>query len=181
MKIKALCLSAFLLLFLIAPSVRGQQMSVKTNGLMLGLASPNIGVEFVTGKTTSFEVAAMGCYNPYGKKIKLAGFTPEFKYWISGRPMARFYIGALAAAATYDLTYKDKRYEGDLLSFGITAGYSLILSSHWNIDFGAGVGGAYLRQDELVKGNSGNNEYIGRNTFKIVPVKFAISIAYIIK
>lgn len=180
MKIKTLCL-CITLLFLSVSAAFGQRMSIKTNGLMLGLASPNLGVEFVTGNRTSFDVSAMACYHPYRKNIILAGVTPEFKYWVSGRPMARFYVGLIGAAATYDLTYKDKRYEGDLLGLGITAGYSIILSSHWNLEFGAGVGGAYLRQDELVKGNSGINEYIGSNAFKVIPMKLAISIAYIIK
>lgn len=175
------CLCFCFLFMLAVPEADAQRLAVKTNGLMLGAGVPNLGVELVTGKRTSFEVSAFGGFNPYGKNIKIVGGMPEFKYWLSGRPMARFYLGISALATSYKITWNDKVYNGDAAGLGLNLGYSVLLSSRWNLEFAAGVGGAYFRQYKYNAGESiGSGQSIGKG-ISLIPTKLAVSVSYIIK
>ena len=48
---------------------QAQQVAVKTNALMWGLMSPNLGCELVTGERTSVELSVFGNYKPFGKDM----------------------------------------------------------------------------------------------------------------
>lgn len=169
------------LLFFMSVNIYSQQISVKTNALMLGGGFPNLGTELVVGKRLSLEISGFGCYKPYKKNIVVLGGNPELKYWFSGRPMARSYIGVNALFATYNLKWKGSVYEGDAGGLGLGFGYSLALSSHWNLEFGAGVGVIYFRQQKYPEGEILNYYYSTNKGFNFMPTKLAVSISYIIK
>lgn len=176
--VRLFCFTAFLLIALDATS---QHVSVKTNALMLGGGFPNLGIELVTGKRTSFEFSGFGCYKPYNREAVVVGAMPEFRYWISGRPMVRSYIGLNALVASYRLNWNDKTFRGDAGGLGIGFGYSLVLSPRWNIEFGAGVGAVYFRQQKYSEQEKYDLDYPTDKGFKFFPTKLAISVAYIIK
>ena len=44
---------------------QAQQVAVKTNALMWGLMSPNLGCELVTGERTSVELSVFGNYKTF--------------------------------------------------------------------------------------------------------------------
>lgn len=58
---------------------QAQQVAVKTNALMWGLMSPNLGCELVTGERTSVELSVFGNYKPFGKDMKMIGVQPEYR------------------------------------------------------------------------------------------------------
>lgn len=170
------------ILFIFSVSnVYSQHLSIKTNGLMLGAGLPNLGVELVTSKKTSLELSAFAGYHPYKIDFVTIGLIPEFKYWFSGRAMARSYVGVSLLANSYNLKWKERRYEGDALGLGVTFGYSIPLSPHWNLDFSAGLGGVYFRQKDYDAAEVNTSYFANNKGIKFMPTKLAISIAYIIK
>lgn len=172
--------AGFLFAFL-SINIFAQQISVKTNGLMLGAGLPNIGTELVIGKKVSFELSAFAGYHPYKLDVVTAGVMPEIKYWFSGRVLTRTYLGFSLLANSYKINWSGRRLEGDALGAGLTFGYSIPLSAHWNIDFSAGVGTVYFRQRDYDKTVINENSGINSKGVKLMPTKLAISIAYIIK
>lgn len=178
-RMKFLCLG-FMFMFYVT-DICAQRLSVKTNGLMLGSGLPNLGVELVTGKKTSFEISAFAGYHPYKVDFITMGIMPEFKYWFSGRAFARSYVGVSMLADSYNLVWKGRRYEGDALGLGVTFGYSIPLSPHWNLDFSAGLGGVYFRQRDYDAVEVNKSYHANNRGIKYMPTKLAISIAYIIK
>ena len=89
-----------------------QQVAVKTNALMWGAMTPNLGVEVVTGEHTSVHFSAFGNKNPYGQTMQIIGLQPQFRYWFNGRPMTREFIGAGALVTTYDINWRNNVYDG---------------------------------------------------------------------
>lgn len=166
---------------------KAQNLSVKTNGLMLGAGFPNVGMELVTGSRTSLEFSAFGGYKPYTLDIKMFGLQPEFKFWLSGRALTREYVGVTLLGVTYDMKIKNKSYKGDAAGLGLTVGYSIPLNARCNIEFSAGVGG-YLFRQVRHSVNDNENDYIEQGYdiinskgFKLLPSKLAVSISYILK
>lgn len=177
--VERFCFLAFFVF--IVSNISAQQVSVKTNALMLGGGFPNLGVELVTGKRLSLDISGFGCYNPYNKEAVIFGGMPELRYWFSGRPMARSYVGLNALLVSYDLKWKEKVYKGDAGGLGLGFGYSVVLSPHWNLEFGAGVGIVYFRQQSYNENVDFKSYYANNKGFKFIPTKLAVSIAYIIK
>lgn len=164
-----------------------QQFAIKTNGLMWAMLMPNIGGEIVVGERTSVDVSAFGGYNPYGTEIKLFGLNPELKYWFSGRPMLRQYIGLSVIGTSYDMKIRDRIYDGKAVGGGLSFGYSWLVGERLNIEVSAGLGAVYFSQRRLYYGdNTSDYEAFGKKRenstgVKIIPAKLAVSISYIIK
>lgn len=172
--------------FFILP-VKAQQVAVKTNVLMFGLMTPNLGCELVTGERSSMELSVFGNYKPYGKSMKMVGVQPEYRYWFNGRPMTREYIGIAALGVSYDITWKGRIYDGDAVGIGLTMGYSLNIKKRFNIEFYGGFGAVYFRQKQYYANdnlddfdsNSGNRP--NADGYKLLPIKLGVSLSYIIK
>lgn len=167
--------------------VSAQNISIKTNALMLGAGLPNVGLEIATSDRTSVDISAFGGYKPYGLDIKMASIQPEFRYWLSGRTMTREWIGFTVLGVTYDMKIKNKTYNGDAFGFGFTFGYALPLTSRCNIEFSAGIGGYLFRQIQH-DADDNVNDYIetgydmaNASGFKILPSKLSVSFTYIFK
>ena len=70
-----------------------QLAAVKTNALLWGNLTPNISMELVTASKFSLEGTVFYGLNKTPLDAQLKGAQAEFRYWISGRPMARSFIG----------------------------------------------------------------------------------------
>lgn len=142
------------------------------------LATPDIGVEVVTGEHTSVGVSAFGHY--WGNKSSLAALQPEFRYWFNGRPLTREYIGASATGILYDNSLSDHRYNGYALSLGLTGGYVFSLGSRWSFELSGGMGVLLFRHEQTYKDDISQIAYLNHG-YKLFPAKLNASFIYIIK
>lgn len=178
---------AAVLLFTGMGQIHGQEIAVKTNVLMLGALTPNLGCEIVTGEHTSVDLSAFGHKNPYGLTSALAGIQPEFKFWFNGRPMTREYIGVGMLLTTYDITWKKSVYDGDAIGIGITGGYVFSLGRRWNLELSGSFGLVGFRQKQYYVNDNYDDYFInegGRANsrgYSIFPVELGVSFCYIIR
>jgi hypothetical protein len=123
---------------------RAQQFGVKTNALMWGFCAPNAGVEIVVGERCSLDISgfakpSIGTGKGPLLNSYVTGFQPEFRYWFSGRPMTREFIGLSAMFAGYKFVNPEHStginytYDGNAVSLGIVGGYSFILGKNETI------------------------------------------------
>lgn len=168
------------------PVARAQRLAVKTNVLHLGLATPDLGLEVVTGEHTSISLSAFGNKRPYGKDIQLLVIQPEFRYWFNGRPLIREYVGVTAFGASYDLTMTSHVFKGNALGIGFTGGYVFALGQRLNIELGAGTGLLFFRQKKYLSDDRYDQFFAGEPStandsgYKLFPVKLEISVSYIL-
>lgn len=186
----------FLLLSLDYSKAQGV-VGIKTNILYGGIAlTPNLGIETGLGKQTTLDIAAG--YNPWhvegssNNNKKLAHFIiqPEFRYFLCERFNGHFF-GVHALYSQYNISghrlpmlfgkgSKDYRFQGYAYGAGISYGYQLMLTTHWNLEFEIGFGYARLDYDKYrcykcgIKTESVQKDYYG-------PTKGGISLVYIIK
>ena len=157
-----------------------QMMAIKTNTLLWGNLTPNLSMELVTSKKTSFEITGFYSLNNTPLNTQLKGAQMEMRYWASGRPMNSLFMGVSFSAFRYDTTLgRANRHVGDAIAPGIVLGYALPLGKHWNVEFATGVG--YVWYEERKYGKYHNvwmepyNEHGGR----MLPTKLSASFAYI--
>lgn len=158
-----------------------QLLGVKTNALLWGNLTPNLSLELVSTKKTSLEGTVFYSLDNTPLKTKLMGAQMEMRYWISGRPMNRLFVGLSLSALRYDSSIEaSTRHQGDAVAPGIVYGYALPLGNRWNLEFAAGVGYFLYRERKYAK-NEKNfgmlpyNEKGGR----MLPTKLSISCAYL--
>lgn len=162
--------------------VSAQRVALKTNALEYLILSPNLTLEATISRKISLQLGLAA--NPVTKPIadyKLTNLRiePEIRYWFN-RPMARHFIALSATAATYSLQLKDRFIVGDAVAAGVSYGYALVLSRHWNMEAEIGVGLASLHGfDYKGKDNRPENENLHKTT--PVPIRAALSFSYIFK
>ena len=113
------------LLAVASATARAQLVAVSTDVLMDALLTPSVGGELVVGERTSIGLSLFGNHNPWGKTMKIMGLQPEWRYYFSGRPMHRHFVGIGGLGAQYDITWKGKVYDGSAAGIGLTFGYVL--------------------------------------------------------
>lgn len=183
-RLKYLLLSIFLL-GTFCGNIYAQQMSVKTNALFLAAGVPNFGFEVVTTDHTSLEVMGVGAYKPYGLDLTLGGASAEFRYWFSGRPLVREFIGVSLLASTYDINLFGNVYKGDAAGAALSFGYVIPLSTRFNLEFRAGLGALYFRQihhnsdDNLNDYVQGTSDIVNERGIKFLPTQLGISFSYL--
>lgn len=112
---------------------------------------------------------------------------PEARYWLHEK-FNGHYFGVHGVYMDYDMKdvnfisvmKKDYAYDGNGYGAGISYGYQLYLSPHWNIEFSAGLGFIHFEYDKSAYPSSGDVAYKYRNNY-FGPTKLGISIVYIIK
>lgn len=175
------------ILWLTIIPVRAQIVSVNSDVLMDGCLLPNLGVEFGVNSKSSLSVNAMYGTHAFFNDVKLTAIQPEWRFYFSGRPMYHHFIGIGALAASYEAHMNKKIYNGDGAGVGVTFGYVLPISNHFNIDFHAGCGMFFYRQKEYFE-EKGFDEFIedgiekaNSHGSRMVPTRIGISLTYIIK
>lgn len=162
-------------------SAAAQLLSVKTNALLWGNLTPNLSMELVTTKKTSLEGTVFYSPNKTPFKTQLMGAQAEFRYWISGRPMNRLFVGGAITALRYDTSLGfGARHYGDAIAPGIVFGYALPIGDHWNIEFATGVG--YFWYSEKRYGKDAENIYgmpYNEHGSRMIPTKLCVSFAYL--
>lgn len=168
---------------------RSQVIAVNTDLLMDGAMLPNIGAEYVTGNSTSVSLNVIGASKPWGIDLKMIAIQPEFRYYFSRRAMYHHYVGVCTPIGSYKLDDGAKIYDGYGIGIGVTFGYVIKLSNHWNIDLHAGVQNFFYQQKEYWEGDrydemwrdSSGRLYHNAKGAHFLPTRVGVSFAYIIK
>ena len=107
--------------------------------------------------------------------------TPNIsmEYWISGRPMARSFIGLSVSGLRYTVVHKGKAHQGEAAGPGLTYGYAWPLSKRFNLEFSAGVGALWYREKKYPEGTYLKKEEYNANGVKCVPTEVAVSCCYL--
>lgn len=180
---------AILLSLCIGMGAKAQTVAVKSNILYDATATANLGVEVAFNKHWSLDLS--GNYNGWDivddKSWQHWMVQPEARYWLHEK-FNGHYFGVHAVYMDYDIQNgsfmsvmkKDYAYDGTAYGGGISYGYQLYLSPHWNIEFSVGVGYLHFEYDKSVYPKDEDEAYKYRNSY-FGPTKLGISIMYIIK
>ena len=161
-------------------NANAQLMAIKTNTLLWGNLTPNLSMELVTTKKTSFEITGFYSLKNTTFDTQLKGAQMEMRYWASGRPMNSLFMGVSLSALRYETTFgRVNRHVGDAIAPGIVFGYALALGKHWNAEFATGVGYFWFDERRYGKGHDAWLEPYNEHGGRMLPTKLNASIAYI--
>jgi hypothetical protein len=166
-----------------ALQMNAQMVAVKSDLVKLGAMIPNLGVELVVGNKTTFGVDLMGAQDTWWSDYsRMMAISPNIKYWFSGRPMTRQFVGLSAHLANYNLYIGKERFQGNSAAMGLIGGHVFNLSSHWNLEFCGGLSLMGYRQKHYYSGDSYNNGYFEKaNDWGVMLFpKLELSVSYII-
>lgn len=121
---------------------------VKTNALYWLVALPNIELEFFFGKSFSLNLEGsytwLSEYLPVENAYYVWGVSAEFRYWFNrNKRFEHWYMGIYGQAGQYDFKFSDIGHQGDYYGAGLSFGYVLPITKHFNIEFG--LAGGYIQ------------------------------------
>lgn len=170
-----------------ASEAAAQRLAVKTDAVKWAMMMPNAGIEFALGQRWTFDISVYGGYKMYGYDAKLFTAQPEVRYWLSGRPIARAYVGATAFASHFDMEWDSEYHNGDALGGGLTFGYAWFLSSRWSIEAYCGFGVAAYKEERTALDTDFDGYFDAKRSisnsrgYVMCPAKLGASFIYIIK
>ena len=164
-----------------AHSATAQRVALKTNTIDWITLSPNLSVEARLNSPLSLQIGFAA--NPFNFAIAdlcLKNFRvePELRYWFN-RPMARHFMALSLTAGAYSLRHADHHFTGDAVGAGLSYGYAVVLSNHWNMEVEAGVGIAHLSAYNYYGDVAPESKNYSR--FIPVPIRLGLSFSYIFK
>ena len=176
------------IIFICSPRVaHAQRVSVSTNALSWANLG-TINLEGSVSVSKHFTVLAGAKYNPWKLRTKsqyvlinqqATGYVGA-KYW-PWHVYSGWWIGAKAQFQNFTEAglFSENMVKGNALGAGISAGYSIMIGSHVNIDFGiGGWGGRVLKYDLYT--NHYDNEKISSGAKNFVFIdNVIVAIAYI--
>ncbi|MDO4496326.1 MAG: DUF3575 domain-containing protein [Bacteroidales bacterium] len=164
-----------------------QKVAIKMDAAKASMWMPNLGAEFAIGDSYSFDVSVFGSNKIWNQDWKMFAVQPEFRWWISGRQMARFYVGVTAIAMHYNIDYSKYEHKGDLAGGGLTFGYSWYISPRWSVEAYGGFGAIAYKENRYKNRkiyedyNPEKKEYGNASGCMLVPAKLGVSFSYILK
>ena len=158
-----------------------QTVGLKTNLLSDILTMPTLELEVSVGKKTTLGMTVLTTNHPYGTKLEMTAFQPEIRWYCSGRLMHGLFVGACGIYTQYDSNMSDHTCDGSALGAGVTFGYALSLSKHWNLDMHAGVAYYHYENKEYYEKNGDYNSLTGANARgdRILPTIPGVSLVYV--
>lgn len=170
-------------LILITTQVANAQMvAVKSDILKWGAMVPNLGLELVVGNKTTLGVDVFGTNNVWWTEhAELIAISPNYKFWFSGRPLTRQFVGLSAQLANYSIHYGKECYQGNSAAVGVIGGHIFNLSSRWNLELSGGLSLLAYEQKQYLKGD--NYELYGERSNSWGTMLFPwleVSLSYII-
>lgn len=142
-------------------------VAVKTNIACYSGAVANIGAEVQLHPHITLDMPVSMSFWDMERAhgLRLVLFQPEARYWF-GHAGSGHFIGLHAHVAGFNIQWNDWRYQSagrPLLGSGISYGYSLRISDHWNFEFNLGAGYANMKYDRFYNidngAQSGGGEY----------------------
>lgn len=174
------CVVAFLALS--AQDLSAQMVAVRTDALKDLLMTPNVGVDLVVGEKYTLGAEVAFNRNPWGLKMRMTSVTPEFRYWFSGRPLTRQYVGVVGNITGYNLAWNNV-HQGDALGLGISFGHVWTLTQRWNIDLSGSLGVVGYREKFHYKNDNFTDygERANARGYALLPIKLGVSVVYVIR
>lgn len=169
------------LMMVMACNVQAQLLAARTNALLWGNLTPNIGLELVTSARTSVSGNVFYSLDANPMDCSTKGAEVQLRYWISGRPMVRSFVALGVQGMRYDAEWSDNRHFGDAVGPGIVYGYSLPLGKRFNIEFSAGMSIMWFRERKYPVGTTepeGDYNFKGN---KVMPMGLGVTCTYILK
>lgn len=175
-------LTLLLCVLFACPYAKAQRLQLKTNSLEYLALTPNLALETRLSRKLSLQVGFSA--NPFTKaisdvKLQNMRFEPELRYWFN-RPMARHFLALSLTAGNYSLRFDDRFIQGDVFAAGISYGYALVLSKHWNMEAEIGIGVGNLRGYDY-RGEDNRPTERNYNKTMPVPIRFGLTFGYVFK
>lgn len=177
-----------LMLFTVCTSAKAQLFVVSSEVTSDLLMAPSLGLEIVTGNRSSVSVNALISNGLLGKEFKLTAIQPEYRYWFSGRPINKWFVGIGAIGAIFNVTHKGKVYDGYGFGAGITYGYVWNVTERLSIDFHSGFGAFYYTRKEYFQQDNYDVYYTENGVqranasgYYLLPTRIGVSVSYILK
>jgi hypothetical protein len=163
------------------PDASAQRIALKTNAIDWATLSPNLTLEARLSRRFSLQVGVSSrpvSANVFDTKLTNFNVEPELRYWFN-RPMARHFIALSGLASDFNFRHGDHYVMGDAVAAGLSYGYALVLSRHWNMEAELGVGLAHVSAYNY----HGSDKPVSKNYSKFVPVpvRIGLSFAYVFK
>lgn len=189
---KALYIAIALACF--AVKSQAQMVAVNTDVAMDACQAYSAGVEIAMTKKSSLNINALHGWNIVNQDIRLTAFQPEWRVYVSGRPMFRHYFGFMGLYANYKSgEISGKIYDGDAGGFGFSYGYVLPVTQRLLVDFHTSLGYVYYHQKEYFA--SRNYDYdsdpmnYNEDGFPManahgslfIPMRIGVSVTYILR
>ena len=173
-------------------------LALKTNLLFDAALTPNVEIEIPIGWTRWSVMAEWWTPwyrwhgpNKHNRCYEMLVVGAEGRYWLSRRShdcprlLRGHFLGLYMAGGKYDIQpglKKNRGWQGEFLSPGITYGYSAYLGRHWRMEFSASVGYVWgpqryyhgmFNDSHLIWQHNRHLNYVG-------PTKLKVSLAYLI-
>ncbi|EFM01575.1 MAG: DUF3575 domain-containing protein [Hoylesella marshii] len=168
-------------------AAKAQTFSVNTDLTMLALQTYNMGAEMTMGNRSTLGLSVFVNNKPYfHKEMKVVGVQPEYRYYFGGRPMYHHFVGLSLLAASYDMTWNNRNYDGTAWGAGLSFGYVIPLTDRLSIDAHAGVGVVFSHHKETMLDGSAlvvNGDAPAAEGFwshRILPTKIGVTLSYAI-
>lgn len=171
--------------------MRAQLIGVNTDVAMDILMTPSVGVEITMTKKSTLNINGMFGKNLFGRDVRFNAIQPEWRIYMSGRPMYHHYCGVIGLFASYKTRYDKKWHDGDCGGLGVSLGYVWPLTNRLSIDFHTSLGVIRYHQKEYTdeEGYDYDSEHLNSDGYpmanargtRFLPLRIGISVAYIIK
>ncbi len=164
-----------------ASSSREYYAAVKTNIAHYAGAVANIGAEVQLHPHFSLDMPVNLSFWDMERAhgLRLVLFQPEARYWFRNAGSGHF-IGVHAHVAGFNVQWNDWRYQSagrPLFGGGISYGYSLRISEHWNFEFNIGAGYANMKYDRFY--NIDNGAWAGNGVYEYWGItRLGLSLVY---
>ncbi|MDL2265336.1 DUF3575 domain-containing protein [Parabacteroides sp. OttesenSCG-928-G07] len=167
----------FALSILFSNQAFSQRFALKSNALYALTSTPNIGAELAVSQRVTLNLTGGVFARSFSgdKSFKHWMIQPEVRFWTSEK-YKKLFFGVHGVITNYDIAYarlpfgifKNRRYDGEGYGGGLTCGYNLPLSSHWNLELVLGLGYIHFEYDKYWSGQGYpmhmgyfKNEYFG--------------------
>jgi len=177
-----------MLLSLVCMETKAQLVVVNTEVTSDMLMAPSLGLEIVTGNRSSIGVNVLYSKGLLGKDFKISAIQPEYRYWFSGRPINKWFVGGGGIAALFDVKRKGKVYDGYGFGIGVTYGYVWNLTERLSIDFHSGFGVFFYTRKEYFATDNYDIDYsldgvqrANATGYYLLPTRVGISVSYILR
>lgn len=191
-----LCKKIFLLLTLSMCALfplraHAQDVAIKTNLAYAATTTPNLALELQTAPRSTVQLSyGINPWDGHNRRIKHWLIQPEYRYWFC-QAFNGWWIGAAARGGQFNVNNvssplgllrhfdKGRREEGWFAGVGVTVGYQWLLSPHWNLELGIGLGYDYLHFSQYKCGNCGELTRRAREHY-VGPTDLSLSIMYLL-
>lgn len=160
---------------------QAQAVAFSTNTVMWATATPNLEVRMPLSKTVSLHLPVM--YNPWvwkeNSRTQQLTAMPGVRFWRQ-QCNVHYFFSVYGIATRYHMGgWFDRKYRYDGTGFGagIGAGYSRVLSRHWNFECEFGFGAIWADYDKC-HWTKDSRLYAQRSRLALIPTKFDLSFVY---